>query len=278
VDKPVKRLQRSYSREKKIQVLTFLAHHKVVRARQRQQRRRDGASEADTVLSIDVLLYRDVTLEEAGAFFKIPVSTIHNWWARREAILQNNSREGIPWWPDLEERLYEQFWERRQQRLVTSMGWFRRESRELFTTLYPESSYIFTFSRGWFARFLQRHCITRRRITHQAQKLPEELLDIVSSFLRQVIFFRTYSIELTSRAGLSSEIRSQYRRRRLSLYQAMKIHQPRHLAAFRRAESSILTRSLYLSSSLMAILTILLAQSPLMQKPRAVVGESGKQR
>jgi hypothetical protein len=184
VDKPVKRLQRTYSREKKIQVLTFLVHHKVVRARQRQQRRRDGASEADALLSIDVLLYRDVTLEEAGAFSKIPVTTIYNWWARREAILQNNSREGIPWWPDLEERLYERFWERRQQRLITSIGWFRRESRELFATLYPESPRIFTFSRGWFTRFLQRHCITRRRITHQAQKLPEELLKTVSSFLR----------------------------------------------------------------------------------------------
>jgi hypothetical protein len=35
-DKPVKCLQRSYSREKKIQVLTFLVHHKVVRSRMTQ--------------------------------------------------------------------------------------------------------------------------------------------------------------------------------------------------------------------------------------------------
>jgi hypothetical protein len=184
VDKPVKRQQRSYSREKKIQVLTFLLHHKMVRTRQRQRRRRDGASEADALLLTDVLVYRDVTLEETSVFFKIPVTTVYNWWARRDAILQNNSREGIPWWPDLEEQLYERFWARRQQRLITTMGWFRRESREIFSTLYPESQHIFTFSRGWFTRFLQRHCITRRRITHQAQKLPEELLDTVSSFLR----------------------------------------------------------------------------------------------
>jgi hypothetical protein len=178
-------LQRSYSREKKIQVITFLVHHKVVRSRLTQQRRRrEGASEADVLLSMDLLTYRDVTLEEAAAFFKIPVRTVGGWWAKREAIVQNNSREGIPWWPDLEELLYERFWERRQQRLVTTIGWFRRESRELFATLYPESPSIFTFSRGWFTRFLQRHCITRRRITHQAQKLPEQLLEIVSSFLR----------------------------------------------------------------------------------------------
>jgi hypothetical protein len=114
VEKPVKRQQRSYSREKKIQVLTFLVHHKVVRSRITQQRRRrQGACEADALLSVDLLTYRDVTLDEAGAFFKIPVRTIGGWWARREAVLQNNSREGIPWWPDLEEHLYERFWERR---------------------------------------------------------------------------------------------------------------------------------------------------------------------
>jgi hypothetical protein len=110
VDKPVKRLQRSYSREKKIQVLTFLLHHKMVRSRLAQQRRRrQGASEADAFLSVDLLTYRDVTLEEAAAFFKIPLATVGYWWARREAILQDKDREGIPWWPDLEERLYEQF-------------------------------------------------------------------------------------------------------------------------------------------------------------------------
>ena len=122
VDKPVKRQQRSYSREKKIQVLTFLLHHKVVRSAGQQRRRREGASEADASLPVDRLIYRDVTLEEAAAFFKIPIRTAGGWWAQRDTILQRNSREGIPWWPDLEEQLYERFWERRQQRLITSMG------------------------------------------------------------------------------------------------------------------------------------------------------------
>jgi hypothetical protein len=157
----------------------------MIRSRMTQQRRRrQGAGEADTFFTADLLTYRDVTLEEAAAFFKIPVSTVGDWWTTREVILQNKSREGIPWWPDLEEHLYERFWERRQQRLVTSTGWFRRQARELFSILYPESPRIFTFSRGWFTRFLRRYCITRRRITHQAQKLPEELLDTVNSFLR----------------------------------------------------------------------------------------------
>jgi hypothetical protein len=76
VDKPVKRQRRSYSREKKIQVLTFLLHHKMIRSRITQQRRsRQGTNEADAFLSVDLLTYRDVTLEEAAAFFKIPVST-----------------------------------------------------------------------------------------------------------------------------------------------------------------------------------------------------------
>jgi hypothetical protein len=62
--------------------------------------------------------------------------------------LQNKSREGIPWWPDLEEHLYERFWERRQQRLVTSTGWFRRQARELFFHLLPrEPTYLYLLSR-----------------------------------------------------------------------------------------------------------------------------------
>jgi hypothetical protein len=71
IDKPVKRLQRSYSREKKIQVLTFLLHHKMVRSRVAQQRRRrQGASETDALLTMDLLTYRDVTLEEAAAILQ----------------------------------------------------------------------------------------------------------------------------------------------------------------------------------------------------------------
>jgi hypothetical protein len=93
IDKPVKRLQRSYSREKKIQVLTFLLHHKMVRSRLAQQRRRrQGASETDALLTMDLLTYRDVTLEEAAAFFKIPLATVGRWWAGREAILQGTVR------------------------------------------------------------------------------------------------------------------------------------------------------------------------------------------
>lgn len=76
VDKPVKRLQRSYSRKEKIQVVTFLLHHKMERSSLPQQRRRrQGASETDAFLSMDLLPYRDVTLEESAAFFKILLAT-----------------------------------------------------------------------------------------------------------------------------------------------------------------------------------------------------------
>ncbi|KAK3897949.1 hypothetical protein C8A05DRAFT_19382 [Staphylotrichum tortipilum] len=97
VDKLVKRQQRSYSRENKVQVLTFLLHHKVVRVPLAQQRRRrQGSSEADAILSVDLVAYRDVTLEEAAAFFKIPPDTVGSWWARREAILQETTVMAVP--------------------------------------------------------------------------------------------------------------------------------------------------------------------------------------
>ena len=97
-NKPVKRLQRSYSREKKIQVITFLAQHKKVKTRERQNRRRTGTDDSHAALKTDALTYRDVTLREASQFFKIPVATLSNWWQLRDDILANKrrgSRDGV---------------------------------------------------------------------------------------------------------------------------------------------------------------------------------------
>jgi hypothetical protein len=93
VNKPVKRLQRRYSREKKIQVITFLARRKEVKPRERQNRRRTGPDDSDAALETDALTYGDVTFQEASQFFKIPVATLSDWWQSRDDILANKRRE-----------------------------------------------------------------------------------------------------------------------------------------------------------------------------------------
>jgi hypothetical protein len=91
VTKPVTRIQRTYSKEEKIQVLTFLTNHKMLRTRTQISRRRSGAD-----VTVDSLTYRDVTFQEASDFFKIPASTISHWWTARNEILQNQGRESAP--------------------------------------------------------------------------------------------------------------------------------------------------------------------------------------
>ena len=58
--KPIQRIQRSYSRERKIDVILFREHHRV--------------------LDTSTRLYQPPTFEQIAAFWKIPESTIQGWW------------------------------------------------------------------------------------------------------------------------------------------------------------------------------------------------------
>jgi hypothetical protein len=89
--KPLKRRERTYSREQKIRVLTFLIQHKVERTEAREIRRRMGSRDSDAVLKTDFSRYRDVTLQETSDFFKIPTSTIASWWNKRDDIMKNST-------------------------------------------------------------------------------------------------------------------------------------------------------------------------------------------
>jgi len=64
---PIKRIRRSYSRERKLDVLLFLTHHRV------------AANVAETQ-------YRRPTISEASIYWKIPQSTIPEWWSKQEEI------------------------------------------------------------------------------------------------------------------------------------------------------------------------------------------------
>jgi len=169
---PIRRIRRSYSRERKIEVLLFLTNHRV------------AANAAETE-------YRRPTFAEASAYWKIPLSTIHEWWEKQEEILQQKAKShrqsSSTWqchWPEMEEKLFLAFIKRRQAGGLVRRGWFRRTAIELFKQLYPESTNMFAFSGGWFNGFLNRWNISCRAITKKASKLPDEYRHLVINWLR----------------------------------------------------------------------------------------------
>ena len=86
--KPVSRIERSYSRERKIQVIQFLIHHQVMD----DQRRRARAACVNIEPMPDGTIYRPPTSAEASAYWKIPARTIRTWWERRDKIIGSKSR------------------------------------------------------------------------------------------------------------------------------------------------------------------------------------------
>jgi hypothetical protein len=67
--KPIQRIERSYTRERKIEVLMFREHHRVL----------------DTRTKLPV--YRQPTFEQTAAFWKIPDSIIQGWWNNQDTII-----------------------------------------------------------------------------------------------------------------------------------------------------------------------------------------------
>ena len=70
--KPIQRIERSYSRERKIEVILFREYHRV--------------------LDTSTRLYRPPTFEQIAAFWKIPETTIRGWWDSQDTIIESKSR------------------------------------------------------------------------------------------------------------------------------------------------------------------------------------------
>lgn len=78
--KPIKRREASYSRQKKIEVLKFLTHHKVF---------------LDGSISHRPDRYREPTIAEAARHFNIPRRSISNWVKQSDQILNNATKNGM---------------------------------------------------------------------------------------------------------------------------------------------------------------------------------------
>lgn len=182
--KSVIRIQRSYSREKKICVLQFLLHHRIPReSNEKLKRSMVPESGEDSQL-------RAPTIHEASKYFRIPPNNIARWYRNQDKIVgsaggsRQTARQWISDWPDMEKDLFELFMKRRGDGVLVSRGWFRKIAKQLFEKRYPGCGRVFVFSSGWFNGFLRRFNVSHRRVTKQATKLPGEYIEKVNSFLQ----------------------------------------------------------------------------------------------
>ncbi len=139
--KPVRRVEYSYSYTKKLEVLLFLDHYRVLATRPLSSvPRHDTSVPPETG-------YRPPTFKEAAAFYNIPISTLKTWWTQRDSLVaKETERAFIPKWPLLEEALYEAFIQRRKEKRGVSVYWFKREFQTLFVRFYPKIENLFVFS------------------------------------------------------------------------------------------------------------------------------------
>ncbi|KXX78290.1 hypothetical protein MMYC01_206505 [Madurella mycetomatis] len=99
--KQIRRVERSYSRERKIEVLLYLLNHRVpdVRPRRVPRRRIGQPHEQELTRPMvrtetgEYVWYRAPTYAEASEFWKIPTPTIQGWWDSREKLLKGTGIE-----------------------------------------------------------------------------------------------------------------------------------------------------------------------------------------
>lgn len=99
--KQIKRVERSYTRERKIEVLLYLLTHRVPDSGPRKTpRRRIGQPQEDCSTQPvvenengELVWYRAPTYAEASDFWKIPTPTIQGWWDSRDKLLEGTGIE-----------------------------------------------------------------------------------------------------------------------------------------------------------------------------------------
>jgi hypothetical protein len=112
--KPINRVERSYSRERKIEVILFRLHHRI------------PSIDLDTRL----LVYKPPTFLQMKDFWKIPEATMKGWWKCWDTIIKTKfgTRQShttwICMWLDMEKKLYTKFMQRRAEGILVRRSWF----------------------------------------------------------------------------------------------------------------------------------------------------------
>jgi len=167
---PRKEVHRSYTREFKLQVLSYLHNHQI---------------------PIGPTRYRPPTEIEVSAHFLVSRATLRDWIkpGSMDTIINapkgtRTSRGSKGKWPEIEEELYASYRVRRDEGKAVRRAWFRRKAEKCFHSSYPQSATTFTFTNGWFCGFLSRYRITLRFPTNISQQLPADYVNPCINFVR----------------------------------------------------------------------------------------------
>jgi hypothetical protein len=163
---PIKRIERVYPRERKIEVIIMRHYYRVPYSRRYKP---------------DEIVWLPPKWEDMEKFWKIPKTTMQTWWENRVKII-NSLGEGYQTvikerceWPLLEIPLYKDFEDRRKAGHVVRRSWFRRRAKKIYKDIYGEEKQ-FIFSNSWFQGFCRRWKISLRALTHKVKQSHYYLL------------------------------------------------------------------------------------------------------
>jgi len=173
---PIKKICRTYSRSRKVQVILFLMHHRV-----------------PISVRVENTQFRQPTHREAWIYRKIPETTIQQWWTARHTIAAQGGTSGrqkslrlMCLWPEMEKELIDTFLDERQKGKLVRRGWFRNKARQPFVKHYGPgvTANMFVFSVGWFNGFMKRWRISCGVLTKISSRVPDEYQRLVINWLR----------------------------------------------------------------------------------------------
>ena len=130
------KFRRSFTREFNLNAITFFETTDVVRRGQ----------------------IKNISIHEACRILKIDRKTLRDWIKQKEKILHSGkgsrkvftSHHTKPKFPELEDRLYGEFQEKRAAGRQISMGWLIRNAKKMHREMYPKpgQDYQFAASNG----------------------------------------------------------------------------------------------------------------------------------
>ena len=133
-----------------------------------------------------IAFYQANNLYQTARKFSLNTKTVLRWHADREKI--KKSRKGSKrvdfkrsaLFPDMEERLYDEYKELRRKGLKVKGWWFRVRAKQILGELHPDAEFL--FSNSWFDGFKSRHRISLRRATNACQKPPDDKMEAIQQF------------------------------------------------------------------------------------------------
>jgi len=132
-------------------------------------------------------------MKEVASCYQVPITTLHNWRSNKEKIVASRkgqskalpNRHSLCHWQELVQALYQKYKKRREEGKAVRRGWMHRKAPNSYKMCYPEREGTeFRFSDGWFNVFLSGHAITLRFTSNKSQKIPDNYLADILSWMR----------------------------------------------------------------------------------------------